>query len=317
MTSISKKLFLISFVLAIIASTVVYMYLKSLEKEEIKVDKTKILIATGDISPRIKIEKDMIKEIEVDSTSIFGDYYIDKNEIIGKFSKEYIYQNERFHKDRLINELEEEISLKIKYNFRAMSINVNSESGVSDLLKPGDYVDLIVYLPEIKESGNIIRPSMSKIILQNIEILAIDKKVYRDEAERIEIPTNYVVLLSIPVLEVEKLALAEDVGDIKLALRPFAGGNIYETDGAIWEELINSNVNGTDDENNIDDDNEKYIYYTIKNGDTLRNISERFYGDKMKYEIIMEENNIIDKNQIKTGDIIKIPDLKYKLKVGN
>lgn len=315
MQGVSRKLFLISFILAIIASTAVYMYLKSLEKEEIKVDKTKILIATRDINPRVKIEKDMIKEIEVDSASIFGDYYIDKNEIIGKFSKEYIYENERFHKDRLINELEEEISLKIKDDFRAMSINVNPESGVSDLLKPGDYVDLIVYLPEIKEADDIIRPSISKIILQNIEILAIDKKIYRDEAERVEVPTNYVVLLSIPVLEVEKLALAEDVGDIKLALRPF-GGKTYETDGAIWEELINNNVNETEDkaeneiEDKIENENKKYFYYTIKKGDTLRNISEKFYGDKMKYDVIMDENNIIDKNQIETGDVIKIPDLK-------
>jgi pilus assembly protein CpaB len=204
-----------------------------------------------------------------------------------------------------------------------MSIFVNGESGVSDLIKVGDYVDVIVFLPEIKEAERIVRPDLVKMILQNIEVLAIDKNVYRKETER-EIPPTHLVTLSVPVFEVEKLALAEDIGNIKLALRPLEGDYLHETEGTIWQEIVLDDfyrmkdlfpqyevrpVPGT--KINTDDyQYEKYYYYTVMHGDTLMKISEKFYGDPEKYILIQQVNRIEDGDEIITGTGIKIPVLK-------
>ena len=52
---------------------------------------------------------------------------------------------------------------------------------------------------------------------------------------------------------------------------------------------------------------DSYITYTIEKGDTLWNISEKFYGTSDRYGEISNYNNITDPNKIYQGEILKIP----------
>lgn len=47
--------------------------------------------------------------------------------------------------------------------------------------------------------------------------------------------------------------------------------------------------------------------YTVKQGDTLFLIAEKYYGDGYKYPEIVKENNLSDINKIEVGQILKIP----------
>lgn len=266
----------------------------------------------------------MLKEIKVPDNAIFRDYIVDTSNIVGKYTKEIILKDEGFHKDKLINELDNELSLKIEGNNRAISINVNGSTGVSDLIKQGDFVDVILYLSEKRDGQKIVRPDLSKILLQNIQVLAVDKALYRNREQRAEVPTNYLVTLSVPIFDIEKLVLAEDIGQLKLALRPLEPDYIHKTEGAVWQELILDDSKEmknlfpeyktrASEENKIsmgDNEYKKYVYYKVKQGDTLRKISTAFYGEPGKYVLIKQANRIGDENLIKTGTGIKIPVLE-------
>ena len=324
MKNTGKRLILISFLLAVISSVVIFMYLKPLKTSNTIVKEKTILVAAETIPPRTIIEKKMVKEIEVPDNAVFENYIVDSSNIVGKYTKETILINEGFHKDKLINEINNELSSKIEGNNRAISINVNGSTGVSDLIKQGDYVDIIMYLPEKKEGQEIVRPDMSRILLQNIQVLAVDKALYRDGEERTEIPTNYLATLSVSIFDMEKLVLAEDIGQLKLVLRPLKSDSIHKTEGTIWQELIlddskemknlfSQYKNKSVEENKVSIENNKYenyVYYKIKKGDTLRKISKDFYGDPEKYVLIKDANGISEQNIIKAGTNIKIPVLK-------
>ncbi|GAA4017181.1 LysM peptidoglycan-binding domain-containing protein [Deinococcus rubellus] len=47
--------------------------------------------------------------------------------------------------------------------------------------------------------------------------------------------------------------------------------------------------------------------YTIKSGDTLSAIAEKYFGDAMRYKDIAHFNNISDPDAIQAGQVIKIP----------
>lgn len=327
MKSIGQKLILISFILAIIAAGVIYIYLQSLKQPDVEIKEITTIVATDTIPPGTLITNSMIKEIQVPENSVLVDYIKDSSEIVGKYTKETILKNEGFHNSKLISTGKEDLSLRIDGNHRAVSINVTGDSGVSDLIKPGDFVDIVIYLAELKDGNKVIRPDLSKIILQNIKLLAINRQLNRGENSKDEgeIPAKFLVTLSVSTSELEKLVLAENTGILKLALRPLSNNIVDETKGITGEELVAdlnnetegtlqwdgpSNSSNSGNSSNSNNNDSKYISYKIKKGDTLIKISREFYGDPKKYVIIEKANNIKDKNLIVTGEIIKIPVLQ-------
>lgn len=53
--------------------------------------------------------------------------------------------------------------------------------------------------------------------------------------------------------------------------------------------------------------------YTVKEGDTLFLISEKYYKDGFKYTEIAEANNLTDVNAIETGKVLEIPKLAQEV----
>jgi len=317
MKSTEQKLVLISFVLAAIAAVAVFVYLRTLKEPEKEVPLTKILVAADVIPPRTLIKRNMIREIEVEDNPIFADYLRDYSQIEGKYTRETILKNEGFHHDKLLDALETELSLRVRENHRAISISVLGSTGVSQLIKPGDFVDIVATFDEKTEDSEIVRYDSSKMLLQNIEVLAIDKLLNRDETEKSSenVPSMFLVTLSVAATDVEKIVLADNIGNITLALRPLKDDSVIETQGVIWKEIsipAYDEPSQTDADTPCEDDNNatnstEYINYTVKSGDTLVKISREFYGNDENYKLIMEANNIEDPNIIITGQVLKIP----------
>lgn len=324
MKGTGQKLILISFVLALITTFVVFIYLKSLNSHRSDMKAKTILVAADTIPPRTLISQKMVKKVQISDSSLFANCINDSNEIIGKYSKESIYKNEGFYEDKLLSQNGDDLAVKIDSNNRAISINVAGDGGVSELIKPGDFVDVIVYLSEKKDGIKVIRPDISKMILQKIKVLAINKQLNGEynvsDKDKEKIDTNFLVTLSVPTKDVEKIVLSESIGSIKLVLRPIKNDNENKTNGTTWQELIsdisekktsssnnNSISKSTKTKISSNKSSKKYTSYTVKSGDTLRKISKKFYGDPDKYVIIKQANNIKEENIIVDGQIIKVP----------
>lgn len=312
-----QKLILISFILALIATVAAFAYLQSLKSSSEAAKKTTILVAAETISPGTLIDKKMIKKIQVPYNPIFDNYIKDSSKIAGKYTTETISKNEGFHIDKLLEKGGDELNLKIDNDYRAISISVTGDSGVSGLLKPKDYVDIIVYTSEKRDGIKVVRPDEAKIVLQNIQVLAVDKQISRDNKESNsnkssdngKAPTNFLVTLSVKVSDLEKVVLAQSIGSIKLALRPLKDEITTQTNGTTWEDMsVNTDEKTFNKENNLNiTSSENYKSYTVEPGDTLKSISRKVYENEDKYTAIKEANNIQDENLILTGETIKIP----------
>jgi pilus assembly protein CpaB len=332
MKKLRRRLFLLAIIFAMLASGGVYMYLRSLDDTPVVEEETyTILVASRDIPARTVIEEDMISEVQVPFKSESSQFYNDYSDIVGKYVVTKIYAEAQFHKDNLDDGLDEELSLKISGNMRAVSLGVGGNSGIANLIKPGDFVDVVVYLPEIKENQVVVRPDIAKMILQNVEVLSIDQDLTPEEEEvvgDVEVEDTaqkfFIATLAVPVFEVEKLVLAKDIGMIDLVLRPLEGDYVYPTEGIIWQELLlddfdrlkdmfpNYEVNSVG-EVIVDPDEvtyDKYIYYTVEYGDTLKEISMLFYGTEDNYLLLKQVNNILDEDVISAGMGLKIPVLE-------
>src|SRR5262245_61580495 len=63
---------------------------------------------------------------------------------------------------------------------RAISIKVDASSGVSGLIWPGDYVD--VMLSQVGDKADLARDTLSETVLQNVRVVAIDQEIVQGGA---------------------------------------------------------------------------------------------------------------------------------------
>lgn len=327
MKNIGQRLILTSLILALLAAAAAFVYLRSLKVPKVEEKKITILVAAHTIPPRTLIDKKMLTELQVEDNLIFQDYIRNRTEVIGKYTKETILKNEGFQKNKLLFEDNDELTLKIDKTYRAVSINVTGDAGVSGLLKPGDSVDIVTYLSEKKVGQKVVIPEMAKVVLQNVEVLAVNKQLEREDKveEAKQNITSFLVTLAVPMNKVETVVLAESIGSIKLALRPLKNDETTETQGITLDKFNvevksyeaaspsqsdNPGIIGKNEGSSKNKSSEKYDSYTVKAGDTLRSISRRFYGDPNKYTIIKKANKIYNENLINNGKVLMIPVLK-------
>lgn len=127
------------------------------------------------------------------------------------------------------------LSAVIPRGMRAISVRVNDVIGVAGFVLPRTRVDVLV---SVNAQGDKSR-AVSKVILQNVEVLAAGQKTEKD-AEGKPIAVQVVTLLVDPK-EGEKLILASNEGEIQLALRNSLDLASVVTPGA----MLGSMVQGT------------------------------------------------------------------------
>ncbi len=105
---------------------------------------------------------------------------------------------------------------------RAVSIKVDAESGVSGLIWPGDYVDVV--LTQTSDKADAAHRALSEVVLRNVRIIAIDQdfvqgaKDNKDNNAAVSKDTHSVSLQLAPE-QVQKIAVAKDLGKLSLAIR--------------------------------------------------------------------------------------------------
>ena len=357
MKSRSPLVMIISLILALLLSVSVYVYLNALENKTTQVTEYALVVASIEIPQYTKITENMIieskvKQLPVDKTA----YYGKASELIGKYTGEKILKGEPFFKSRILDTTDNNLTLTLTEGNRAVSVMANFESGVTKMVKTGDYIDLLVTLPELKDEEVVVRPDISKLFLQKILILAVDQKTStsadstlaadaKSNADSGTAENIFYLTLSIPAKDIEKVALAENIGRLKFALRAKGDETLTPTDGTVWEELIKATVPATPTPNQKpatpskvtptpskvtptpskinptpsqstpttktpSKPVQKYKYYVVKPGDTLMNIARTQLNDASKYKLLQEINHIADPSLISPGTRIKIPVIK-------
>lgn len=144
---------------------------------------------------------------------------------------------------------------KIPKGFRVCSVKVTMDSAASGLILPGDRVDVLVYL----ESGNGITTPMTKTILTDVIVFAVNARIDRDvEGDGTMTQAKTVSLLVKPD-QVERLALAAQLGKLTLSLRRADDDMDTASEGASLEDLHSSekvgfSTDGASEESSDGDD---------------------------------------------------------------
>jgi len=97
-----------------------------------------------------------------------------------------------------------------------MTVKVDDAAGISGFIQPGTLVDVVVVIDPREGSG--MQDPISKIVLQNIKVLANGQNIDKPKDER-EANSVKAVTLQVTPEQAEKLALASSEGKLQLVMR--------------------------------------------------------------------------------------------------
>ncbi|HUP92218.1 MAG TPA: Flp pilus assembly protein CpaB, partial [Solimonas sp.] len=109
----------------------------------------------------------------------------------------------------------------IPAGYQAVSVEVNDVTAVGGFVRPGDIVDVLLYL----RGGGGVEQAQSRVLLEQVRVLAYEERIIdrpegikEDEEQRKRTRTRTAVL-AIPDKDTTKLMLGASLGELRLALR--------------------------------------------------------------------------------------------------
>lgn len=121
------------------------------------------------------------------------------------------------------------LSAVIPEGYRAMTVKVDDVVGVSGFIMPGSFVDVVAII--VPPSEQTKQDPISKIVLQNIKVLASGPKIDSPDNQREPSKVNAVTLQVTPE-QAEKLVLAANQAKLQLVMRNYGDQEASETTGA-------------------------------------------------------------------------------------
>jgi pilus assembly protein CpaB len=122
----------------------------------------------------------------------------------------------------LVDKVNDGLSAVVQPGMRAIGLKVNAESSGGGFVLPHSRVDLVHVVRNEKETT-------SKIIMQNVLVLAVDQAAVKPEDKNSFIPQT--VTVEVTPSQAEEIALAQDIGSIRLILRSFGDDEKIHTPG--------------------------------------------------------------------------------------
>jgi pilus assembly protein CpaB len=223
-------IFLFAIVIGALLSALVYGNLKTQRAEleaarqAMALGTTDVLVASEPIAIGSRIEAGQVRTVRWPANIQPDGALTDSTTVVGRIARTGIDRNQPVVQSQLVDEGAGLLPLLIPPGMRGISVRVDDVTGVSGFITPNSRVDVLA----AGNDGNATGEQKSKLILQNVRVLATGKSVEQKDDKPIEVPT--VTLLVYPA-DAEKVTLASQQNPVRLALRSYRDQEYVETPG--------------------------------------------------------------------------------------
>ena len=241
-----KKIKLIALIAAVIAALGLYQFLREIGKPA-ETPRTEVVVAAVDIPENTLITPEMVMLMQVATEALLPGHICELDSAVGMVLSSDVYAGEQILSNRLVRvgtEVDESSTLayKVDDGMRAVTISVGATSGLSNMIKPGNRVDIVMnysYEREVEDDDAEAEPtpeeqkaeeepetemiSASRLLLQNLKVLAVGATLSKDGAAEY----TTVTLQTTPE-DALTLSFAEYTANLRLVLRSSLDNEILE-----------------------------------------------------------------------------------------
>lgn len=177
-----------------------------------------VVVAKGDVALGTKLEAGHLTTVQFPPDATPDGAFEDAEKLVGRVVVTNVAAREPITDFKLAPEGSAAgLSAVIPEGYRAMTVKVDDVVGISGFVRPGALVDVVVVIQPTESSHGGQGP-ISKIVLQNIKVLASGQKIDQPRDDR-EAESVKAVTLQVTPEQAEKLALASTEGKLQLVMR--------------------------------------------------------------------------------------------------
>ena len=224
----SKMVLMLSLVMGIITTILFFQYMKQFNTEKVAnstVQTVGVVIAKEKIEMNEKISRNKLEIVERPEKEVLPQTVMSVTEAEGKLANSMIEKGETLLTHRLGSEQEEGVyvSRKVRDGYRGVSIGVNINQSVTNLIEPEDEVD-VVFTKVIKDKLKQDVPQ-TVILLNKARVLAVGRKMVTPENTKDPYVEYSSITLELKPEDAVKLVNATESGKIHFLLnkRPLMG----------------------------------------------------------------------------------------------
>ena len=236
--------------IALVTTVMVYRWLQGqrmieVDTPEVVVEGVSVAVASADIPWGTPLAEQTVRIIMYPEEGVPVGYFKDPAKLKGRVVLTNLKKNEPILESKLapIDIKTGGVSAVMDPNKRAMAVKVNEIVGLPGFVQPGDRVDVMATFEDPrgkkKDSAGGSREEVTKVVLENTLVLATDTQMERAAGEEKPTPVK-VITLEVSLEEAEKLAMAENGGKLRLALRSPLNPEVKKTKGADFKDLMSS-----------------------------------------------------------------------------
>src|SRR5215208_6712874 len=237
----NKRFFIVlvgALIFGVLAAVSVSKYLSSAQAYTKNLNKVAVAKVAIPLGSKIIAEQIMVVQFPKESTP--DGAYDSPEKLAGRVAVVNIAAKEPITESRLAPEgTAAGLSAIIPEGYRAMTVKVDDAAGISGFIIPGTLVDVVVTIDPREGSGN--QDPISKIVLQNIKVLANGQNIDKPKDER-EANSVKAVTLQVTPEQAEKLALASSEGKLQLVMRNQIDQGDQQTPGVNKRNLLSGSV---------------------------------------------------------------------------
>lgn len=185
----NRALIFLGLFLGLVSAALVVVYLSKAGGDggNVSAAKAPVVVASQDIPAATKITAEMVTLKSISADAVLPEVFLKTKDVIGKITRVPVVAGEQVIPSRvaatgtaITNVENPPLAYVVPEGMRAVSISVSSEIAASGLIRPGDFVDVILTVqiqPGDDTEGTSVSDQIARTILQNAQVLSIDQQV--------------------------------------------------------------------------------------------------------------------------------------------
>ncbi len=172
----SKIILILAVIMGLITTILFFQYTKTLDMEKTAASKTiKVVVASDKIAKNETITAKKLKLVNLPESAVLPQTYKSINDVDGKIATVVIEKGEQVIPNLVVSAKDEKVfvSRRIREGYRAVSVGVNINQSVSNLIEPDDLVDVVFTIG----GQNNQAAGESSVLLEKVRVLAVGKRL--------------------------------------------------------------------------------------------------------------------------------------------